>query len=455
MKRGSLRARLSRWLVTATLAAGVGAGSVSFVLAFDEAHAIQDAQLRDIAELVAAGRIALPPGQYASDDHPEPWSRIRIELQEGAYPHAVGGVRLTATQGFQSVDVRGDTWRVYVSLAQAPAYIVVAQRTDARDEIARDSALRTIVPMIGLLPVLMLLGYGVVHRTLRPVVKLAALVDRQDVSTLAPLPERNVPEELLPFVTSINRLMRRIGTVMIQQRRFVSDAAHELRTPLAALSLQLQNLENAPSVAEMHTRIESLKLGIERARWLVAQLLTLARLQAAETNDANPAVEWSEVIQSLIAELCPMAESRGIDLGVTRVEPVRAKGRTESFYTLARNAIDNALRYIPAGCTVDVRVYVDGINAVFEVEDNGPGLPAAELERVFEPFFRVPGSPGPGTGLGLAIVRDIAAREGGHVDLFNRPGPDGAPVGLLFRYTQRAEPSVTSVAIGPPTLSVG
>lgn len=437
MTRDSLRSRLSWWLAGVTLAAGAGAGVISFLLAFDEAHSIQDAQLRDIAELVAGGNITARPGSMAPDTLATPQSGIRIDVQADTLPHAVGGVALKPVSGFQSVDVRGDSWRVYVSLALAPAYIVVAQRTDARDEIARDSALRTIVPILGLIPVLVLLSYAIVRRTLLPIARLSAALDRQTGAMLTSLQKKDVPQELLPFVTSINQLMQRVNATLLSQRRFVADAAHELRTPLMALSTQLQNIEQAPTFADAQRRVQPLKGGVERARRLVDQLLSLARQQTLEDSAVGRPVDWAEVVRGIVEELHRYAEAQGVDLGITRLETTVVDGNAESFYILARNAIDNALHYTPAGGRVDVRVYGETKHGVLEVEDTGPGIASTELERVFEAFYRVPGSPGTGTGLGLTIARDVARRQGGQVTLTNLAAvANGKPGGLLFRYVQ-------------------
>lgn len=437
MMRESLRSRLSWWLTGVMLVAGVTAGVISFWLAFDEAHGIQDAQLRDMAELVAGGSVAVSPESMTLDVQATSLPGIHMAVQTGPQPHAMNGVPLAPVQGFQTINVRGDSWRVYVSLALAPDYIVVAQRTDARDEIARDSALRTIVPILGLIPALVLLSYAVVRRTLSPVARLALALDRQTGTILTPLHEQDVPQELLPFVTSTNRLMQRVNATLLGQRRFVADAAHELRTPLMVLSTQLQNIEQAPTFADVQQRLQPLKKGVERARRVVDQLLSLARQQTIEASVTAEEVDWAAVTKNIVEEYHRYAEIRGVDLGVTRLEAVTVEGNAESFSILARNAIENALHYTPAGGRVDVRVYRAAEGSVFEVEDTGPGIAAAELDKVFEPFYRVPGSPGVGTGLGLAIARDIAQRQGGQVALTNlAAAAQGAASGLLFRYVQ-------------------
>lgn len=331
--------------------------------------------------------------------------------------------------GFHTLTGQGETWRVYVRGTGAPD-IVAAQSTDVRDELAVDSALRTLVPLLVLLPLLVGLAAYIVRRELAPLRRLAHAVDEQPAERPAALPEGEGPEEIAPFLRAINRLLERVARLMGEQRRFVADAAHELRTPLAALSLQAQNLENAPSVEAMRERVAALRAGIERERRLTEQLLSLARSEAAG-GEAKPLVA-GRVARELIADCLPLAEARGIDLGLEQAdEGLVLPADPELLRVVLRNALDNALRYTPAGGEVTVRLFAEGDDGVIDVIDTGPGIPAAERERVFEAFHRLEGAGGEGSGLGLAIARDAAGRLGGTVSLHERPGG-----GLVFRYRQ-------------------
>ena len=256
-----------------------------------------------------------------------------------------------------------------------------------------------------------------------PVIALSTQLDRRDDSNLLPIPEAEVPSEIKPFVGAINALMQRLDRALTQQRRFIADAAHELRSPLTALTVQAENLEQSLVSAEAKTRVHHLKAGLERTAKLLEQLLNLARCQ----NTTTPAQEirFDDVVRQVMEDYMPLALSKQIDFGSKRFEQVSVVGPIEDLKMLVRNAIDNALRYTPDNGIVDVSLYQDNGQMVFMVEDNGPGIPAEEAERVFEPFYRVMGSGETGSGLGLAIVRSIADRLGGTVELRNRTGSQG------------------------------
>jgi two-component system OmpR family sensor kinase len=297
-----------------------------------------------------------------------------------------------------------------------------------REEIAFDSALRTLLPLLFVLPVLVLLTAHIVRSELSPVRQLARRLDRQPAERPQPL-SGEVPAEIAPFVAAINRLLARINRLIDQQRRFVADAAHELKTPLTALSVQAQNLENADSLQAMRARVRPIRASIERVRRLSGQLLSLAKTQV-DSEEAT--VDVSSLARELIAEHLPAAEQRGVDLGLEESAPVTVRATPETLRLILNNALDNAVSYTPAQGQVTVRLLAQGEDAVIEVEDTGPGIPALERERVFEPFYRIDGSPGNGSGLGLAIAQDAAARLGGSVTLLDRPGGSG----LVFRYRQ-------------------
>jgi two-component system OmpR family sensor kinase len=231
---------------------------------------------------------------------------------------------------------------------------------------------------------------------------------------------------------AINRLLERVITLVGQQRRFVADAAHELRSPLTALSIQVQNLQQAETLEKINQRILPLRDGIERARKLTEQLLNLARIQAGTARAAT--VDISAMARDLIAEYLPFAESKSIDLGLDETAPLTLSGAPENLRLILKNGLENALQYTPPGGEVTIRLLSsidDG--AGFEILDNGPGIPASEKKRVLDPFYRSPSTMGEGSGLGLAIATEAAVCQGGKVSFLNRP--EGR--GLIFRYLQR------------------
>jgi two-component system OmpR family sensor kinase len=329
--------------------------------------------------------------------------------------------------------------RVFVRSLPQDERIVVAQRTDLRDEIALNSALRTLVPVILLLPLLAWLTARIVAAELTPVRRLAQSLDAQPADVLAPLPATDIPDEVSSFVGAINRLLERVNRLMGEQRRFVADAAHELRSPLSALSIQAQNLENAESLEVARERLMPLKSGLERTQRLTEQLLTLAKTQA-DTNERTE-VDVSNAIRAVIAEFLACAHARGIDLGMEEAAKVSIPASPDVLRLILSNAIDNALRYTPSGGVVTVRAAAQGPDAIIEVIDTGPGIPESERARAFDAFYRLEGSAGNGSGLGLTIARDAAIRLGGELTLHARADGDG----LVVRYRQRrAHPGTTN-----------
>ncbi|MCG6939971.1 MAG: two-component sensor histidine kinase, partial [Thiohalocapsa sp.] len=330
--------------------------------------------------------------------------------------------------GFHTLLADGERLRVFKRVGPASRATVVAQPTEVRDEIGLTAARHTLAPLL-LLPLLMVwMIVRIVRRELAPVRRLAAHLDAQPADRPRALGDTDVPSEIRPFVLAINRLLERVGVLMDQQRRFVADAAHELRSPLTALAVQARNLREAATLEIMRERIEPLQAGIERAHKLTEQLLSLARVQAGAVPTAP--VDVAVLARELIADYLPLAESKGIDLGLDELAPVRIEAARETLRLVLKNGLENALKYTPCGGEVTVRLTADAGEVVIEILDDGPGIPASERERVFDPFYRTLGTNGEGSGLGLAIAREAAASLGGSLSLHDRmPG-----VGLIFRY---------------------
>jgi signal transduction histidine kinase len=429
----SLLRRLWLWMTLSVVAVGLGTAALSYFFGYQEANELQDAQLRQIASLVH--RWGNFPDSALNPAGADVDKDARIVVQRLGAPVGPQGLQLPAhlADGMHVVQSGGHAWRVFVRQSDQ-GRIAVAQRTDLRTDAAIDSAQRTLFPLLALIPLLALLSAWVVRRALRPLRQMAQGVDARSESDLQPLPEADVPQEVLPFVRSINRLLQRLHAAMEQQRRFVADAAHELRTPIAVLSMQVDNLKPLQLEPEAHTRIGALQQGLRRARAVVEQLLSLARSQG-EQSTAWQHIDPAQVVREVITDVLPLAESRNIDLGLDRADAVQVRTDPAQLYTLLRNAVDNALRYTPAGGRVDLRVLAAEDALVIEVQDTGPGIPPELLEQVFEPFVRLPGTESEGSGLGLSIVRQIAQRLGGKVTLQNAPGG-----GLILRYRQPLAP---------------
>ncbi len=432
----SLRRQLSLWIASATVVIGITATVCSFLLAFKEAQELQDDQLRQTALLVEhlGGTASFWTEHDAQAARIDPEARIFIApLGRSPADSGMPGKRqlppLPAglSEGLQTVSAGGEPWRLFVHTLPSGERVAAAQQTAVRDEIAWYGSLRTLAPMLFLVPALVLLTAAIIRKGLVPVVRLSQQLDQRAGAHLQPLPIHDLPEEITPFVTSINDLMQRTNEVLAQQRRFIADAAHELRSPLTALSLQAENMEQATNEQDRSNRLQQLKEGLARACSLLEQLLSMARQQAG-TLPAKPQ-RFDLVVRQVVEALMPLATAKQIDLGCEWLDEVCLTAPPDALTMLVRNAVDNAIRYTQPGGRIDVALRYEGGQILFQVADNGPGIPPGDEERIFEPFFRVVGNDETGSGLGLAIVRSIADRMGGTVALHNR-----AEGGALFSY---------------------
>ena len=315
--RQSLQFRLSASLSLLVVAMALISGAVSFVLAFQDAIELQDNQLREVAALIFRQNLPLALGvsnHGVADVDPE----ARVIVQLLGQPGAPGATRLPASlpDGMQTATQGGVTWRVYVRTLASGTRIAVAQQTAMRDEIAVNSAIRGVIPVLLLIPLLVLTLAALVRKTLRPLKKLAAALDGRGEDDLQPLPDTPMPSEIRPFAVAINRLLDRVAQSVAVQRRFVADAAHELRSPLTALSLQAEQLEATSLPPLARERLAALRGGIKRGRNLLEQLLALARAQEVPMAAAGP-VALLPVLREILEELMPLAEAKALDLGVS------------------------------------------------------------------------------------------------------------------------------------------
>jgi two-component system OmpR family sensor kinase len=429
----SLQRELSRTLGISIVIAGVVAAALSFAFAYHRAQELQDDTLREIAVLAAAhaavphaGALAAADPAFAARD-----SDSKVLLLSLSSPSRPAWLPADLAPGFHTLTGQSERMRVFVRAAGQDR-IAVAQSTELRDESAINSALLTLLPLLVLVPLLVALVSHRVRRAIAPLRRLSGVLDAQSAEDPRPLPENEVPDEAASFVAAINRLLERVNKLVGQQRRFIADAAHELRSPLTALSLQARNLEQADSPEKTRERMASLKAGIERMRRLTEQLLDLAKTEAARGQAG--AIDVPRLAHELIAQYLTEAAQRGLDLGLEQLAPATLWGNEAALRLVLKNALENALRYSPRGGEVTVRIAAEGEDSVIEVLDTGPGIPEAERERVFAPFYRIAGAAGEGSGLGLAIARDAAARLGGSIGLHERTDRSGT----VFRYRQES-----------------
>ncbi|PBI84602.1 Sensor protein QseC [Variovorax boronicumulans] len=433
---GSLRARLLVFLLAAIVLAAGAQALVAYRTVLKEADDIFDYHMQQMALSLRAG---LPPSAAVGglggaeqnfDFVVQVWTVDGVRIFESAEEAALPQL---AVLGFADVRARGTTYRVF-SMQTRGLVIQVAQDMAARRHMAGSLALRTIVPVALMAPLLMLVVWWVVSLSLAPVARVRRQVASRQADDLSPVSEENLPEEVRPLVQELNLLFGRVRHAFDAQKHFVADAAHELRSPLAALKLQVQGLQRAPDDAARTLAVSRLSAGIDRATRLVEQMLALARHEASVAAGAKPeAVDLAEVARLAISDAVAAAQARRIDIGVAQSDAgATVSGQPEALRMLLRNLIDNAVKYTPEGGRVDVGLVKRADAVELRVDDSGPGLPEAERARVLDRFYRSGEPQAPGSGLGLAIVKSIADLHGATVALEQSASLGGLCVRVTF-----------------------
>jgi two-component system OmpR family sensor kinase/two-component system sensor histidine kinase QseC len=398
------------------------AATVTYRRVLNETSTLFDYQLRQMAlslrsQVTLAPRVEVPPDQGDTDFVIQIWDPFgaRVYLSRPGLP-----LINQTVLGYANLSLQGQAWRAY-GLQTEDGVIQIAQPIQVRERLARAAALRVVVPLILLLPIMIAFVAWIVRRGLLPLRDVTAEVQRRDVRSLAPLVIDDLPQEIEPLAAELNRLLARLDEAFAAQRAFIADAAHELRSPLTALRLQLQLLDRAPDAAARRTAQDRLGAAVERAIHLVEQLLALARSDPGESAGGFERLDLAAAAAQALTETHALAESRHIDLSLEREGDVPVRGDRDALRTLARNLVDNAVRYTPSGGSVRVLCHAEAAGAKLEVIDTGPGIAAADRARVFDRFYRRANANETGTGLGLAIVKAIAARHGAQIVLDDAP----------------------------------
>ena len=335
-------------------------------------------------------------------------------------------------RGFSDSNIEGRRWRVFSSLdASGKLLIHVAEQAEVRDKLAREVAKNLLYPLLIALPLFALLLWLAVSRGLRPLASLTQEIALREPDNLAPLPVGAAPAEVLPLIDRLNRLFERIAASIQNERRFTADAAHELRTPVAAIKAQAQVARGAQDTTERIHALDSVIVGCDRAAHLIEQLLTLARLDSLQKS-ALETCELQALAVEVIAEMTPLARQKNVQLELAEGEAATVQALPGLLRILLRNLIDNAVRYTPAGTLIQVRVDRAGGQPRISVSDNGPGIPAAERGKVLERFYRSLGTGEQGSGLGLSIVQRIAAIHGATLELASGEAGRGLRVDIAF-----------------------
>lgn len=458
---GSLQWLLARWLI-GPLAVLIMVSTVpTYLTAIGSANEAYDSALLDPA-------LAIASHLHVADDRIEiglpliALDALRIDSVDrmhfqvigpddrriagnAAIPLPLPGILSNASdRKYYDAMVEGEPVRVAalsVPHRQGRILVQVAETLLKRERLAKEILLSALIPeLVVALGAAALLWYGI-GRGLRPLEKLRQDIASRSPVDLRPLPEEDNPHEIRPFVAALNQLLARLGAAIAGQKRFIANAAHQLRTPLAGLRTHAELARRDPDQPEIRALLDMIARETERTSHLVNQLLTLARAEPGVESASDPdPVNLHDIASRAVQSWVPRALERNIDLGF-ELQDVWMRGDPLLLRELLANLLDNAIAYSNAGSTVTVRTYWADGAALLEVEDNGTGIPESERQRVFERFYRVVGTIGEGSGLGLAIVAEIAERHDARVSILTPPQGRGICVRVAFKPLVRADGS--------------
>ena len=406
----SLQVRISLALICMLLPLSILAGIFSYYDTYHETQEVQDDLLRQVANY-------LDPSD-ADDEKHSLDNDNKISVQFPNTPNPIVSLPEKISDGLHTIqaDDDDDYYRVYTRDTKQ-GRIAVMQESDYREELAEMAAVQSIFPMLLALPLIILLTVWITHRAMRSVKTLSNDLEQRQINDLSPMDTQNIPSEIQGFVVAINNLLQRTDENVRQQQRFIADAAHELRSPMTALSLQAERLNNMQLSAEAREQSALLQQSIQRNRHLLEQLLSLARAQAPETQRPKTLISLQNQFRRVLQELMPLALAKGQDIGVAVENDCQIHADDTEIYTLIKTFADNAIRYTPKGGRIDLGFDETAEYLNIWVEDDGPGIPPSERQRVIDPFYRILGTEQQGTGLGLSIANTIVKRHQGRLKL--------------------------------------
>lgn len=406
----SLQVKISFALICMLLPLSILAGIFSYYDTYHETQEVQDDLLRQVANY-------LDPSD-ADDEKHSLDNDNKISVQFPNTPNPIVSLPEQISDGLHTIqaDDDDDYYRVYTRNTKQ-GRIAVMQESDYREELAEMAAVQSILPMLLALPLIILLTVWITHRAMRSVKTLSNDLEQRQINDLSPMDTQDIPSEIQGFVVAINNLLQRTDENVRQQQRFIADAAHELRSPMTALSLQAERLNNMQLSAEAREQSALLQQSIQRNRHLLEQLLSLARAQAPETQRPKTLISLQNQFRRVLQELMPLARAKGQDIGVAVENDCQIHADDTEIYTIIKTFTDNAIRYAPKGGRIDLGFDETAEYLNIWVEDDGPGIPPSERQRVIDPFYRILGTEQQGTGLGLSIADTIVKRHQGRLKL--------------------------------------
>ncbi|MGA9395582.1 MAG: sensor histidine kinase N-terminal domain-containing protein [Azonexus sp.] len=349
---------------------------------------------------------------------------------------------------FRDIEMNGQDVRVaysYVADGEMPrdrwVLVEVGETMEKRTQLANKIVASVILPQFVIIPLAVMLVWFGLSRGLRPLNRLRKRIENRDPADLSPIATHRVPEELEPLVEAFNEMLVRMKRNVEAQQRFVADAAHQMRTPLTGLKTQAQFAIREADPEALRHALRQIAAGVDRAGRLVNQLLTLARAEGGEAaQHHHEPLDLVALMREVVEDWVMVALAKPIDLGYEADESAMVNGNLFLLQELAKNLIDNALRYTPADGRVTCRVLCFGSKVILEVEDNGVGITEAQAEMVFERFYRADDAATEGSGLGLAIVQEIAAQHNASASLRPNPTGHGSVARVVFPLWQPPPP---------------
>ena len=452
----SLRRQLMQWLLVPLLVVLAASSAVSYYVAVRFASLAHDSELYDVAlalwqqvrvingkAVVELPHVAVQILEFDSRDQ----IYLRLSSADGRF---ISGARevpdppasARAAVNFYDADVNGQPVRVALlrqRLADSDIEVAVqaAETRVKRDVFAKEILLAVLIPQLLIIGVAGALVWLGVRRGLMPLQQIANAVAGRSWRDLSPIQENDTPEEVRPLTRAINGLLAHLGAALDTQRRFIADAAHQLRTPLTGLVAWVDRAQRAPDSQSLAPALKQLEISSSRATHLVNQMLALARAEPS----AKPQQDFASIDLALLArrvcsDCVPHALAKEVDLGYCGPDnEVLILGHEVLLDSMLSNLIDNAIYYGGAGGRVTVRL-TPGPAPVLSVEDEGPGIPEIERRRVLERFYRIEGTPGSGCGMGLAIAQEIASAHGAALEITQAEGGTGALVQVSFASAQ-------------------
>lgn len=442
----SLRRRLLFILLSLFSLAWIWLMATTYYYAQEEIHEVFDAQLAQAAQVL----LNLTQ-QEIENSHAEQLQARLVHAYEKKVAFQVWGqnglllrspnapqTRLTQQPGYSDVSLGGRNWRaLQISGEERNIEVIVGEREDVRAELVGHLIRQLFIPIGVALPLLGGLVWFGVGRGLLPLARTEQEIARRSPTQLEPIGTNEAPEEIHGLVGALNHLLSRLQDTLDSERQFTAHAAHELRTPLAALKTQAQVALRLPEGPEREEAIGRLVQGVDRNSRLVEQLLTLARLDPETADGMQTHVDLRQIAHEVVMEMAPLAVEKGIDLGLKGEESTPIRGVPGALAILVRNLLDNAIRYSPEGGKVDIALSRgDNGSAELTVTDTGPGIAPQERERVLDRFYRVAGTGVPGSGLGLSIVRRIAEIHRAQLSLEEGPQGQGLRAHLKFEKSE-------------------